>query len=78
MDNPPTHELEMLSAQVGPFIQDSSCNPPPLWGTMSEFHALTRYYIHQAWHTLLSPNPHSLVDLGHGPLGLRPLDFRVI
>jgi hypothetical protein len=27
---------------------------------------------------MLSPNPHVLVDLGHGPLGLRPLDFRVI
>jgi hypothetical protein len=27
MDSPPTHELEMPSAQVGPFIQGSSCDP---------------------------------------------------
>ncbi len=37
MDNPPTHELEMPSAQVGPFIQGSSHDPPPSWGTLSKF-----------------------------------------
>jgi len=37
MDNPPTHhELEMPSAQVGPFIEGSSCDPPPSWGMLSE------------------------------------------
>jgi len=36
MDNPPTHEPEMLSAQVGPFIQGSSCDLPPLWGMLLE------------------------------------------
>jgi hypothetical protein len=29
MDNPPNHELEMPSAQVGPFIQGSSRDLPP-------------------------------------------------
>ncbi len=29
MDSPPIHELKMLSAQVGPFIQGSSRDFPP-------------------------------------------------
>jgi hypothetical protein len=37
MDSPPTHEMEMPSAQVGPFIQGSSRDPPPLWGMLSKF-----------------------------------------
>jgi hypothetical protein len=65
------------SAQVGPFIQGSSHDPPPLWGTLSKFQALNIHYIHQAWHIMPSPSPHVLVDLGHGPLGLQPLDYRV-
>jgi hypothetical protein len=36
MDSPPTHELEIPSAQVGPFIQVSSRDPPPSWGTLLE------------------------------------------
>jgi hypothetical protein len=30
----PAHELEMLGAQVGPFMQGSSHDPPPSWGTL--------------------------------------------
>jgi hypothetical protein len=78
MDNPPTHELEMLGAHIGPFIQGSSCNPPPSWGMLLELHALAIHYIHQAWHILPSPSPQVLVDPSHGPLGLQPLDFRVV
>jgi hypothetical protein len=36
MDNPPTYELEMPSAQVGPFIQRSSHDLPPSWGMLSK------------------------------------------
>jgi len=39
MDNPSTHEMEMSGAQVGPFIQGSSCDLPPSWGTLLEFQA---------------------------------------
>jgi hypothetical protein len=34
MDSPPTHELKMPSAQVGPFIQGSSRDLPPSWRMM--------------------------------------------
>ncbi len=36
MDSLPTHELEMLGVQVGPFMQGLSHDPPPSWGTLSE------------------------------------------
>jgi len=36
MDSPLIHELDMPSAQVGPFIQGSSHDPPPSWGTLSK------------------------------------------
>jgi hypothetical protein len=45
MDSFPAHELEMLGAQVGPFMQGSSHDPPPLWGTLLEFQASTKHYI---------------------------------
>jgi len=70
MDSPPTHELEMPSAQVWAFIKGSSRDPPPLWGTMSKLQALAIHYIHQAWHTLPSPSPQILGDPSHGPPSL--------
>ncbi len=36
MDSPPVHELKMSGAQVGPFIQGSSLDLPPSWGTLSK------------------------------------------
>jgi len=48
MDSPPTRELEMLSAQVGPFIQGSPHDSPPSWETLSKLQAPTKHYIHQA------------------------------
>ncbi len=39
MDSPFTHEMEMSSAQGGPFIQGSSRDPPPSWGMLLEFQA---------------------------------------
>ncbi len=42
MDSPPTHELEMPGAQVGPFIQGSSRDPPPSWGMLLELRELIR------------------------------------
>ncbi len=56
----------------------SPLDPRPPWGTLIEFQALTNHYIHQAWHTLPSLSPQSLVNLGNGPPGLSPLDTRVI
>jgi hypothetical protein len=46
MDNLPAHELEMLGAQVRPFMQGSSHDPPPSWGTLLELQASTEHYIH--------------------------------
>jgi len=34
MDTPPTHKLEMSSAQVGLVIQGSSRDLPSSWGTL--------------------------------------------
>jgi hypothetical protein len=39
MDSSLTHEMEMQGAQVGPFIQGSSRDPPPSWGTLLELQA---------------------------------------
>ncbi len=36
MDSLPAHELKMSGAQVGPFMQGSSHDPPPSWGMLSE------------------------------------------
>jgi hypothetical protein len=58
MDSPPIDELKMLSAQVGPFIQDSSCDLPSSWGTLSKLKALAKHYINQAWYILPSLSPH--------------------
>jgi hypothetical protein len=46
MDNPIIHELEMSSAQVGPFILGSSHGFPPSWGTLSELQASSTHHIH--------------------------------
>jgi hypothetical protein len=70
MDRVHTHELEMLCARVGPFIQGSSHDYPPSWGTSSKFQTSTKHYIHQAWHTHMSPSPQVPIDPGHGPPSL--------
>jgi hypothetical protein len=36
VDNPLVYKLEMPGAQVGPFIQGSSHDPPPSWGMLSK------------------------------------------
>ncbi len=43
-----------------------------------ELQVLTRHYVHQVWHILLSPSPQIFVDPSHEPPSLWPLDFRVI
>jgi hypothetical protein len=53
-------------------------DPKPPWGTLNELQASANHYIHQAQHPLLSPSPCSLVDVSNGPLGLSPLDTRII
>ncbi len=47
-------------------------------GMLSNLQAYAIHYIHQAWHTLPSPNPHVPIDTSYGPPGLWPLDSRVI
>jgi hypothetical protein len=61
-----------------PIIPISPLDLRPPWGTLIKLQASTSHYIHQAWHTLPSPSPQSLMNLGNGPLGLSPLDTRVI
>jgi hypothetical protein len=61
-----------------PIISISQLDPRPLWGTLIELQASTSHYIHQVWHTLLSPSPQSLVNLCNGPPSLSPLDTKVI
>ncbi len=61
-----------------PIIQVFPLDLRPPWGTLIEPQALANHYIHQAWHTLSSPSPQSPMNLGKGPLGLSPLDIRVI
>ncbi len=70
MDSPPTHELEMPNAHVGPFIQGLPCDPPPSWRMLSKFQTSARHYVHQAWQILLSPSLQLFVNLGHGPPSL--------
>jgi len=48
MDSPFIHELDILGAQVGPFIQGSSHYPQPSWGTLLKLYASARHYIHKA------------------------------
>jgi hypothetical protein len=75
MDSSPAHELKMSNPQVGPFIQGSSHDLPPSWGTLSKLKALTKHYIHQAWHILPSPSPHVHVDPKPGDIMMVMLVF---
>jgi len=61
-----------------PIIPISPMDPRPPWVILIEFQTLVNHYIHQAWHALPSPSQQSLENLGNGPLGLNPLDTRVI
>ncbi len=61
-----------------PIIPISPLDPRPPWATLIKLQALGSHYIHQAWNIMLSPSPQSLVNLGNGPLGLSPLNTRVI
>jgi hypothetical protein len=61
------------------FILISTLDPRLPWGTLIELQTLTIHdYIHQAWHILPSPNPHSFVHVNNGPPSLSPLDTKVI
>jgi len=77
-DTPPNGELAVLGPHAMPIIPIFPLDPRPPCGILIEFQALATHYIHQAWHALLSPSPQSLVNLGNGPLGLNPLDTKVI
>jgi hypothetical protein len=61
-----------------PFIQASTLDPSPAWGTLIKLQALDDHLIHQAWHILLSPNPPTFMDVGNGLPRLNPLDIKVI
>ncbi len=61
-----------------PIIPISPLDPRPPCSILIEFQALANHYIHQAWHILPSPSPQSFVNLGNGPLGLNPLDIKII
>jgi hypothetical protein len=69
-----------MSMQQGmEFIPISTLDPKKPWGTLSKLQTLAIHdYIHQAWHILPSPNPHSFVHVDNGPPGLSPLDTKVI
>jgi hypothetical protein len=75
----PNGELTMSRPKGMPIIPIFPLDlRPPIWGTLIKFQALTNHYIHQTWHTLLSPSPQSFVNIGNGPPGLSPLDIKVI
>jgi len=77
-DTPPNGELAMLGPHGMPIIPISLLDHGPPCSILIEFQALVSHYIHQAWHALPSPNPQSFMNLGNGPLGLNPLDTKVI
>jgi hypothetical protein len=77
-DAPPIRELVLLGPWGMPIIPIFPMDPRPPWGTLIELQTLVNHYIHKTWHVLPSPSPQSLVNLGNGPLGLNPLDTRVI
>jgi hypothetical protein len=62
------------------FIQDSTLDSMPPWGTLSEtLQALTIHYIHHSWHTLPSSSPQLFVDNNKRPPRLNPiLDTKVV
>jgi hypothetical protein len=65
MDSPPTREMEMSSAQIGPFIQGSSSDPSPSWGTLLEPQALAKHYF-------LSSLTHSTITKPTGTYRFKP------
>jgi len=77
-DAPPNGELAVLKPHGMPIIPIFPLDPRPPWGILIKLQTLASHYINQAWHALPSPSPQSLVNLGNGPLGLNPLDTRVI
>ncbi len=77
-DAPPNGELVVSRPQGMPIIPIFPLDLKPLWDTLIKLQTLANHYIHQAWHTLPSLSPQSLVNLGIGLLGLNPLDIRVI
>jgi len=77
-DTIPNGELAMLGQQGMPIIPISPLDLRPPYDILIEFQALASHYVHQAWHVMPSPSPQSLVNLGNGPLGLNPLDIKVI
>jgi hypothetical protein len=58
--------LAMFWAWVVFLQMCSRLDPRQPWGTLIEFQISTSHYIHQVWHILLSPNPHSFVDFAMG------------
>ncbi len=75
---PPSGELVMSRPQRIPLISIFPLDPRSTWGTLTKFQALVSHCIHQAWHTLLSPSPHSFMDGNNGPPRLNPLDTKAI
>jgi len=61
-----------------PIIPIFPMDPRPPWGILIELQTMVNHYIHKAWQVLPSPSPQSLVNLGNRPLGLNPLDTKVI
>ncbi len=75
---PPNKKLAISRSQGISFVQVSTLDPDPPWGTLIKLQALATHFIHQVWHILPSPSPQTFVDVGNGPLGLNPLDIGVI
>jgi hypothetical protein len=70
--------LAISRSQGISFIQVSTLNPNPPWGTLIKLQALATQFIHQVWHLLPSLNLQTFVDVGNRPFGLSPLDTGVI
>ncbi len=75
---PSNDEFVMSMVCEMPFIQKSTLDPMPPWGTLLKLQALVSCYIHQASHILSSPSPQLFANASNGPLGLNPLDTKVI
>lgn len=71
-------ELTISRSHGISFIQVSTLDPNPPWGTLIKLQALALHFIHQVWHILPSLSPQTFVDVGNGPLDLSPLDIGVI
>jgi hypothetical protein len=60
----------VLRPQRIPLILIFPMNPKPPWNRLTKPQTLSNHYIHQVWQILLSPSPHSFVDVSNGPLRL--------